>query len=598
MATVSKAAVDAAIAAAPRVDGKNPCLLSVVSYLTGKNPTQAHYTLRYLKRGNDDVPRVTPIHRTGSEADARLIASLLPRQSLLPEAVIEKPLPPATPNVDKKLQAQLASALGISLPATVHTTPNKEIEVVPVFMALSGKDRNASAKDLRTICENYPSVNQNLIHIQKFYQGASQETCVASLPLLVELIMLHPSRKAALVRQKCAEVFVRYLGGDLSLIDRILLLPHVRSHLGICEASSHHSPLIVALAAVLSKAPEDLIAIRTVGHTVRNQPTPLDIRGAQSIIDVTMNITGLDSQNSAHAVQTLFGKFPEVCAKVTHFQFEGQGQRDTPVAQLATVVEIIMLLPGRMAALVRQKCAEVFVRYLGGDLSLIGEIVKLNHVQAALATIPPEELSPVQQVARVFGGALQVNLLPAPLIIPAPLGSPDPLNHLYFLRDDQANWIRPGKSKELDCRLVQHRSKFGQHVYNTVEARGFGHVEVFVHRVFRCKRTKPTDERIPGNIDPQQLVDLAVELHKRFMDAPKEEETSARGIKRTFEEAEEDLKIAEIDTLIEQQKTAAEKAKTEARSIAEREMIAVEAARLDLEMKKWEFEQRKKAAVV
>ena len=44
------------------------------------------------------------------------------------------------------------------------------------------------------------------------------------------------------------------------------------------------------------------------------------------------------------------------------------------MADARTIAEIIMVLPGRAAAQVRRAAADVMVRYLGGDLSLVEEI--------------------------------------------------------------------------------------------------------------------------------------------------------------------------------------------------------------------------------
>ena len=43
-------------------------------------------------------------------------------------------------------------------------------------------------------------------------------------------------------------------------------------------------------------------------------------------------------------------QYPDVRTKCPDFKFPGRGQRMTPVAALATMVEIIMLLPGSTAA--------------------------------------------------------------------------------------------------------------------------------------------------------------------------------------------------------------------------------------------------------
>ena len=58
------------------------------------------------------------------------------------------------------------------------------------------------------------------------------------------------------------------------------------------------------------------------------------------------------------------------------------------------IIQIIMLLPGRAAAIARKSAANVIVRYLGGDLSLVDEVMANRQIQA--------ELDP-EHPARIFG---------------------------------------------------------------------------------------------------------------------------------------------------------------------------------------------------
>ena len=93
-----------------------------------------------------------------------------------------------------------------------------------------------------------------------------------------------------------------------------------------------------------------------------------------SVIDTIVVITGQSQENSNHTWQRLSHSFSESLSSVTNFKFSGQGQRATPVADARTMVEIVMVLPGRTAAMHRRKAADILVRYLGGDPSLVEEI--------------------------------------------------------------------------------------------------------------------------------------------------------------------------------------------------------------------------------
>jgi hypothetical protein len=89
---------------------------------------------------------------------------------------------------------------------------------------------------------------------------------------------------------------------------------------------------------------------------------------------------------------------------VTNFKFPGRGQRDTPVADAEGITHIIMILPGRAAAIARQSAANVVVRYLGGDTSLVTEIMANRDMQAYLGPAHP---------ASIFGQSVRQGSPPA-----------------------------------------------------------------------------------------------------------------------------------------------------------------------------------------
>ncbi len=77
----------------------------------------------------------------------------------------------------------------------------------------------------------------------------------------------------------------------------------------------------------------------------------------------------------------------------------GARPKATPVATAAQMVEIIWQLPG--TAEFRRNCAQVCVRYLGGDLSLVDEITANRAAQERLRQENPSH------PARIFGEAVE-----------------------------------------------------------------------------------------------------------------------------------------------------------------------------------------------
>ena len=82
-----------------------------------------------------------------------------------------------------------------------------------------------------------------------------------------------------------------------------------------------------------------------------------------SLIDIAMMVTALDSNAAKHQVTSVTKNYPEVGKAITHLKFPGRGQRETPVGDIYTVVEFIMLLPGRHAAQVRRQAAELGAQF-------------------------------------------------------------------------------------------------------------------------------------------------------------------------------------------------------------------------------------------
>ena len=126
-----------------------------------------------------------------------------------------------------------------------------------------------------------------------------------------------------------------------------------------------------------------------------------------SVFDAIRAVAGV--QQPEWTWRQLKVSHPEVLGLTTDFKFPGRGQRDTPVTDARGIVRIIMLLPCRTAAPIRAKAADVLVRYLGGDPSLVPEIQANRELQEHLAREDPEH------PARIFGEAVESRVHPPPI---------------------------------------------------------------------------------------------------------------------------------------------------------------------------------------
>ncbi|KAK9831163.1 hypothetical protein WJX74_005710 [Apatococcus lobatus] len=111
-----------------------------------------------------------------------------------------------------------------------------------------------------------------------------------------------------------------------------------------------------------------------------------------SVFDSIKVITG--NENHWETWAYLSKRYPEVLEFVSDFKFPGKGQRNTPVVGSRGLVTIMNLLQGERAARFRAAEADVLVRYLGGDLSLVREVQGIRQAQEQL---------PEDHPARMFG---------------------------------------------------------------------------------------------------------------------------------------------------------------------------------------------------
>jgi hypothetical protein len=73
----------------------------------------------------------------------------------------------------------------------------------------------------------------------------------------------------------------------------------------------------------------------------------------------------------------------EVVSFCDNLKFPGAGQRETPCINAKGLVKLLMWIPGKLAQEFRSQTADIMIRYLGGDTSLVNEIKYTNelHIQ-------------------------------------------------------------------------------------------------------------------------------------------------------------------------------------------------------------------------
>jgi hypothetical protein len=205
------------------------------------------------------------------------------------------------------------------------------------------------------------------------------------------------------------------------------------------DGSSVRVDLRAHLARVLDKTPDELTLIHV---------TP---DGKFEIIPAFMALSNKDRNQSGEDLRTILTKHPEVQEKILNFKFKGRGQRDTPVTDLQTLVELIMLHPCKAAVSIRKKVCEVFVMYLGGSQRLIDETIELQHIQNSLKD-EGNESHPL----RAFGRAIETIQGAYRLDVEVPAALRDD-GHLYFAQKvDAPGILKVARTKNLEMRNNQH----------------------------------------------------------------------------------------------------------------------------------------------
>jgi hypothetical protein len=149
---------------------------------------------------------------------------------------------------------------------------------------------------------------------------------------------------------------------------------------------------------------------------IGSEDFPQDVRitpdGRVSVYDGIGYLLG--NKNPYQVWNDLTERIPLFLQKTEEYKFPGKGgsARLTPVATLEVFVEILVTLPGRIAAQVREKAVRTLIRALKGDPTLVDEI--LSRIQN------PQDLVDLEGMIRLrrqhaYGGELPGGTLDNPL---------------------------------------------------------------------------------------------------------------------------------------------------------------------------------------
>ena len=173
-----------------------------------------------------------------------------------------------------------------------------------------------------------------------------------------------------------------------------------------------------------------------------------------SIYDLVGSVTGQTANAARRTFLRTIENFPEIDSVYRLFMFDG---RVTPVTNAKGAVTIINALPGKVAAKLRIEWADVIVRYLGGDLTLVQEIAHNRNAQENTSDDHP---------LRFFGQDVESRVLPNSVTGIQDMRQPQVYLGYAGAPEDWTD-IKRSDGSPFVPREDQLISKFGQHDLNT-----------------------------------------------------------------------------------------------------------------------------------
>ena len=122
------------------------------------------------------------------------------------------------------IQQQLSTLLGRDVQQIRKTNEQPaNISVIDVVQAITGMTKSNAGNYFDRVKRSNPEVSTNCRNYS-FPGRGQRKTPVTDVRGLVELVLILPGARAKQIRRQAAELLVRYLGGDLALVDEICAL--------------------------------------------------------------------------------------------------------------------------------------------------------------------------------------------------------------------------------------------------------------------------------------------------------------------------------------------------------------------------------------
>jgi hypothetical protein len=357
-----------------------------------------------------------------------------------------------------------------------------------------------------------------------------------------------------------------------------------------------------------------------LAHLLRKEPTTIGrvrkVEGSPpkySLVDIVIAITGFQSEHANRSITYVTRADKDVIHLMDVISLPdstGVRKQLTPVADIQTVLRIIIQLPCRNLGPLKREICEVFSRFMGGDLSLIPEL-QANHArqQTLLNTGS-------QAPEAAFGEYVRATRPPPPLDIwrtPVPQGVGDYDNKHYILGSlTHPDMYKTGHTAKLmDERLKEIIRDQPQELGLYVSV--VYHYEGCLENRVRLKldswgcRPPPTEYGIKGTefrIASKEMIIAAMDEVKRECDANQhgtpgeyEEEKAFKRRRLCLEVSREEFEFEERKFTLKRARDNPELAIHQYKLQVQKEELELEKQKFELEKQRFEFEKIKREYV-
>ena len=378
-----------------------------------------------------------------------------------------------------------------------------QYSLIDVIVCITGQAAPDAAKILRRVVEGDKDIRELIPHVNlvdslgRRHQATSP---VADIQTVLRVIMQLPCRGLGPLKGEICEVFSRFMGqGNLSVTEPRVLHSEpspmaLEDDVAPTDALAHLTDADVSLIRETSPAPRaaeaaHLCALLGVKEAVRVRTVGEGAEKRFSLVDVARLVSAKTAQNALRDVRLVMGEFSSVAQLVSNFQFEGAGQRETPVGDLRTALLVVLRLRSRVAQRLSANMVDLFVRFVGGDPELAKATMANREFQEHLSEKQPDH------PLRVYGETVeQESRVPPP---PQEFNESPHLEggvHLYALGSRaHPRLFKTGSGKDPWVRLQSEERKHKGSLQLSVVAIWWheGHLE---HLARRYLLEMPTDE--------------------------------------------------------------------------------------------------------